>query len=215
MSDKLIPSPDPSNSLRTPGQGLDKEQAFLRIMQGHWRYLENEKERREVTPRDRDLHAQGQFPFAAILGCADSRVSPELIFDQGQGDIFVVRVAGSIVGNGELASMEYAVTNLGVRLLMVLGHEQCGAVCAALESAPTSETIGFLIREIGPAIEEARAGPGPMLENAIIANVRRSAELLASRSEAIAAAVRDGKLRIIGAVYSLSSGDLEVHHVIG
>ena len=139
--------------------------------------------KRHITREDHDLHFQGQFPFAAILGCADSRVSPELIFDQDQGDLYVVRVAGTIVGNGELASMEYAVTHLGVRLLLVLGHENCGAVRAAVETADAPGTIGFLLREIAPAVEEARAVGVLLLDNAIIANVRRSARLLASGNE--------------------------------
>ena len=92
-----------------PGQGLSKEEAFLRILDGHWRYLDNQRKNVTTTEEDRNRHAQGQYPFAAILGCADSRVSPEVIFDQGQGDLFVVRVAGNVVGDFEVASLEYAI----------------------------------------------------------------------------------------------------------
>ena len=99
------PKPDPS---RTPGQGLTKEEALHRLLEGHWRYLENRRAHRSITEDDRARHAAGQYPFAVIVGCADSRVSPELIFDQGLGDLFVVRVAGNYIGTGVTASVEYA-----------------------------------------------------------------------------------------------------------
>lgn len=90
--------------------------------------------RRFVTASDRLRHLGGQYPFASILGCADSRVSPEVIFDQGQGDLFVVRVAGQVVGEFEIASLEYSVQHLGVKLILVMGHENCGAVKAAIST---------------------------------------------------------------------------------
>ena len=154
------PWDQPCERLDQPGQGLNREQAFRRILDGHWRYLQNERQQIHVTHEDRQRHAEGQFPFAAILGCADSRVSPEVIFDQGQGDLFVVRVAGNVLGDFEQASLEYAVQNLGVRLVLVMGHEQCGAVKAAIGGTVIPGVLGHLINEIRPAVEQAQGQDG-------------------------------------------------------
>ncbi len=199
----------------TPAQGLDKEEALFRLLEGHWRYLRNETVVTPVEASDRNAHAQGQYPFAAILGCADSRVSPELIFDQRQGDLFVVRVAGNIVGDGELASIEYAVEHLGVRLVVVLGHEQCGAVKAATENADLEGPIGYLVRQIAPAVERARSLPGVLLDNAVDENIRRSVHRLTEGSRSIAHRVDCGDVRILGARYALQSGDAEILLTLG
>lgn len=111
--------------------------------------------------------------------------------------------------------MEYAVEHLGVRLVIVLGHEKCGAVKAATESSDAHGPIGFLLREITPAVEEARTLPGSLLDNAVSENVRRSAQLLVTRSESIARQVNSGQLRIVGAVYHLSTGDVAIYHTVG
>ncbi len=204
-----------TNPSRSPGQSLSKEQALLRLLEGHWRFLNNERSARSTTEDERERLAEGQYPFAAILGCADSRVSPELIFDQGHGDLFVVRVAGNIVGTGTLASIEYAIEYLGVRLVVVLGHAKCGAVSAAIETSEGHGAFGFLVREIAPAVEEARLLPGALLENAVAVNVRRSVELLVSRSDSVARRIESGAVRIVGAVYSLATGDVSILHTVG
>ncbi len=211
-------SPDEHNEIdhsREPGQGLTKEQAFKRLLEGHWRYLENRRLQRTMTSECHTFHAQGQYPLAAMLGCADSRVSPELIFDQGQGDIFVVRVAGNIVGDAELASLEYAVANLGVKLLVVMGHENCGAVKAALTIQNADGAMGYLLREIGPAVAEARLLPEPLLDKAVECNVKHSVNALLERSPTLRKAVDDGLIRIVGIVYRLSTGDIEFHATVG
>lgn len=208
-------SPNSTDRSREPGQGLTKEEAFSRLLEGHWRYLENQRLHRTVTNEDRDLHSQGQYPLAALLGCADSRVSPELIFDQGQGDIFVVRVAGNIVGEAEVASLEYAVANLGVKLLVVMGHESCGAVKAALGANDAEGALGYLLREIAPAVVEARTLPGELLENAVECNVKHSVHVLLERSPSLRKAVDDGLVRVVGIVYHLSTGDIEFHATVG
>jgi carbonic anhydrase len=213
-----IPNDQPSidDPSRAPGQGLTKEQALLRLLEGHWRYLANEKRIRVFTEMDRIKHAEAQFPFAVILGCADSRVAPEIIFDQGLGDLFVARVAGNIAGTGEIASIEYAIEFLGVKLIVVLGHQNCGAVNAALGTDHPPGLIEFLISEISPAVEEARkCTTGSLLDNAVAANVRRCAEMLVVRSECISKRVDSGNVRIVGAVYRLNTGDVDINHVIG
>lgn len=198
-----------------PGQGLTKEEAFLRMLHGHWRYLHNQRQNTETSREDRERHAEGQFPFAALLGCADSRVSPEVIFDQAQGDLFVVRVAGHVAGDFEIASLEYAIENLGVTLVIVMGHEKCGAVKAAMQGVDPHGYVGRLISEIVPAIEESRDEPGDALQNAVRANVRCCIRHLPERSECIRNGLAAGQLRLIGLVYDLASGDIVIHETLG
>ncbi|HCP13294.1 MAG TPA: hypothetical protein DIT89_13250 [Planctomycetaceae bacterium] len=209
------PWDQPCERLDQPGQGLNREQAFRRILDGHWRYLQNERQQIHVTHEDRQRHAEGQFPFAAILGCADSRVSPEVIFDQGQGDLFVVRVAGNVLGDFEQASLEYAVQNLGVRLVLVMGHEQCGAVKAAIGGTVIPGVLGQLINEIRPAVEQAQGQDGDLLNNAIRSNVCHTVDMLLERSAAIRDLVAAGEVRVIGLVYDLASGDLQFQRTVG
>ncbi|HAP08189.1 MAG TPA: hypothetical protein DCR20_10205 [Planctomycetaceae bacterium] len=209
------PWDQPCERLDQPGQGLNREQAFRRILDGHWRYLQNERQQIHVTHEDRQRHAEGQFPFAAILGCADSRVSPEVIFDQGQGDLFVVRVAGNVLGEFEQASLEYAVQNLGVRLVLVMGHEQCGAVKAAIGGTVIPGVLGQLINEIRPAVEQAQGQDGDLLNNAIRSNVCHTVDMLLERSAAIRDLVAAGEVRVIGLVYDLASGDLQFQRTVG
>lgn len=209
------PWDQPAERLEQPGQGLNREQAFRRILDGHWRYLQNERQQIAVTHDDRRRHSEGQYPFAAILGCADSRVSPEVIFDQGQGDLFVVRVAGNVLGDFEQASLEYAVQNLGVRLVLVMGHEQCGAVKAAISGTPLPGSIGRLIEEIRPAVQQAQMQDGDLLNNAIHRNVCHTVDVLLERSEAVRTLVDAGEVRVIGLVYDLASGDLQFLTSVG
>ena len=198
-----------------PGQGLSKEEAFLRILDGHWRYLDNQRKNVTTTEEDRNRHAQGQYPFAAILGCADSRVSPEVIFDQGQGDLFVVRVAGNVVGDFEVASLEYAIEHLGVSLVIVMGHEKCGAVKSAIATREAPGAIGKLLQQIYPAVDEAKNMEGDLLALAGRCHVSRCVDLLVEQSPSIASRVADGRLRVIGLIYDLGSGDLDIRNTRG
>jgi carbonic anhydrase len=208
----------PVPTVSIPGRGMTKEEAFQRILEGHWRYLQNQRESITTTSEDRSRHSQGQYPFAAILGCADSRVSPEVIFDQGQGDIFVVRVAGHVVGDFEVASLEYAIEHLGVSLVIVMGHEHCGAVKAALgvqAGASIEGPIGKLLEAIQPAASEARGLEGDLLGQAIRSHVRRSVDAMFEHSACMRLAVDGGTLRVIGLVYDLASGDLDIQKTVG
>lgn len=201
--------------MERPGQGLTPEQAFRRMLDGHWRYLRNERESVSTTRQDRERHAQGQYPFAAILGCADSRVSPEVIFDQGQGDLFVARVAGNVAGDFEQASLEYAVQVLGVPLIVVMGHEGCGAVQAALHAPDTPGAIGRLLQEIVPAVERVEGDDSQLMHAAVRRNVCHTVDQLLANSEIIRVKVADGSLRIVGLVYGLASGDLDFQRLEG
>src|SRR5690606_28034176 len=153
-----------------------------------------------------------QRPFAAILSCADSRVSPELAFDQGPGDLFVVRVAGNFVSEDGLASLEYAVNFLGTRLIMVLGHTNCGAVDAAIKVVRDEvELPGHrpgVLREIKPAAEKALASGGDVLATAITENVRLGVNRLTTAKPIIADQVAAGGIKIVGGIYDLATGSI-------
>jgi carbonic anhydrase len=187
--------------------------AALRVLQaGNWRYRHGKLQLRDYSPVGERI-ASKQQPFAAILTCADSRISPELVFDVERGNLFVSRIAGNGVDVGTLGSTEYAVAVLGVKLVMVLGHSDCGAVKAALEvvhgtkSYPAKKygAIGDVVDEVVPAVRGIPAGKNA-LGQGIVANARAQAEALRGREPIIAPAVRRGDLNVVVAVYDIGSG---------
>jgi carbonic anhydrase len=145
-----------------------------------------------------------------ILGCADSRVPPEVVFDQGLGDLFVVRVAGNIVDDVVLASLEYGAGHLESPLLMVLGHSHCGAVAATLEEGELEGHLNRLAEAIRPAALRAREHPGDPLERAVRINVEMTAECLRTSEPVLSERIRAGKLKVVGACYHLDSGEVEL-----
>ena len=161
--------PVKAGSCELPGQGLTKEEAFFRILNGHWRYLQNKRRNTTTSQEDRARHAEGQYPFAAILGCADSRVSPEVIFDARPGELFVVRNVANLVPpfetgglyHGTSAALEFAVQALRVKHIVVLGHGRCGGIRAYADeqSQPLSpgDFIGKWISLIDPVAEKLGA----------------------------------------------------------
>jgi carbonic anhydrase len=159
----------------------------------------------ETADRQREL-ASGQSPHAEILSCADSRVPPELIFDQGLGDLFIIRVAGNVVSDTELGSLEYGAEHLHVPLLVVLGHQHCGAVTAAVEGGEAEGHIAALVNLLRPAVEKTRGMPGDHVENAVKANVEMVVKQLRTSTPVLAKLVSEGKLKVVGAVYSLDTG---------
>jgi len=159
----------------------------------------------------------GQNPFAAIVACSDSRVPVELLFDQGLGDLFVIRVAGNIVAPSQIGSVEFAAANLGSRLVVVLGHSNCGAVDATLkEMAQLEETrspnLRHIVDQIRPAVEALVTADGaPTLDDAVAANVRHSVERLRHGSEILENLIASGELLVVGARYSIESGEVEFY----
>ncbi|HEV7300769.1 MAG TPA: carbonic anhydrase [Tepidisphaeraceae bacterium] len=156
----------------------------------------------------------GQHPYAAVLSCADSRVPVELVFDAGIGDLFVVRVAGNVADEDETGTLEYGVEHLGITAVVVIGHSKCGAVTAVVDGAHVTPSIAKLVDNIVPAAEEARrATPvltgGPLVARAIRANVRRATVELTERSPLLAEYVKSGKLKIIGGVYDIHTGQVD------
>lgn len=191
------------------GSPLTPDEALAKLMEGNQRFVA----RRRLNPHQ-DLAritevAVGQAPFAAILSCADSRVVPEIAFDQGIGDLFVVRVAGNIAITEDIASEEYAVGVLKAPLLMVVGHERCGAVAAALEGGELPGVIESLVFAIRPAIAASEGESGDRLTNAVKANVRLQVQRLQT-SSVLASAVQEGKLKIVGAYYDLDTGEISL-----
>ena len=159
--------------------------------------------------------AGGQKPFATIIGCSDSRVAPELVFDQGLGDLFVVRVAGNVADPVDLGSVEYAAEHLGVPAIVVLGHHGCGAVKATAEAVAKGEKVegnlGAIVGEIAPAVDAARKAPGKegLLNDAAHANARRTAAALVERSAVVKKLVEEGKVKIAVAIYDVETGTIE------
>jgi carbonic anhydrase len=159
----------------------------------------------ETLARQRELIAE-QHPEAEILSCSDSRVPPEIIFDQGLGDLFVVRVAGNVASDTEIGSLEYGAEHLHIPVLIVLGHESCGAVTAAVQGGEPEGHIASLVDHIKPAVEKTRKTTGDAISNAVRANVQMVVQQLRSSEPILSHLVAQGKLKIVGGVYSLESG---------
>lgn len=197
---------------------LTSDQALKELMDGNKRFIQSMKESCVLRTPDRRMEvAEGQNPFAIILACADSRVSPEIIFDQWIGDLFVVRVAGNIAtpaNYGILGSIEYGVIVLGVNLIMVLGHSRCGAVEGAIKAVKTGAafpgSIGNIVKAIQPSVEKAEGEPGDLLQNAILENVRTGMGILRNSDPVVAPMVKEGKVKIVGGNYDLVSGEVSL-----
>jgi carbonic anhydrase len=194
-----------------PASAADTPDAALRLLtEGNERYVANQPRERDFSA-GRASRALGQAPFAAILSCADSRVAPELAFDQGPGDLFVVRVAGNFVTTEGLASLEFGAAVLGTELIMILGHSSCGAVNATVAALQKGNKlpghIADLVRAMKPGIEEEIKQEGPDLEQrAVVANVRHNVKRLQQATPILAKMVAEKKLRVVGAVYDLPTG---------
>ncbi len=161
----------------------------------------------ETVDRQRQL-VSGQHPHAEILSCSDSRVPPEIVFDQGLGDLFIIRVAGNVASDVEIGSLEYGAEHLHIPLLVVLGHESCGAVTAAVQGDLPEGHIAALVDLIKPAVEKTRGMPGDPVANAVRLNVEMVVKQLRSSNPILSELVAHGKLRIVGAVYSIETGSV-------
>lgn len=191
------------------------DSALKELLDGNQRYVAGKMKHPHQSTQHRRKLVPHQHPFASMLACSDSRVPPEVIFDQGLGDLFVVRVAGNIIDEeAVLGSLEYAVGHLNTPLLMVLGHRACGAVKATVDALAKSEEgeghLPFIIHAIQPAVAEARKRPGDVVDNAVRANVWKAIEQLKQAGPILSAMVRNQKLKIVGAYYDLESGKVEL-----
>lgn len=189
---------------------VSAREALEKLKAGNARYVEDRRKRPNADLSRRVSLVGGQAPFAIILSCADSRVIPEMIFDQGMGDLFVIRVAGNISDNDAvLGSIEYAAVHLNVNLILVLGHQSCGAVTAAVDGNPTDLHIDELVRAIAPAVEIARKQPGDLLDNAIRCNAHYVADHLRTTGPVLGDLVKDRGLEVVAGYYRLDSGEVE------
>ncbi len=197
---------------------IPPEEGIERLKSGNLRYASGnfDWEKQDAEMRRREL-VDGQEPFAVILGCSDSRVPVETIFDQRPGDLFVIRVAGNIAKTTQIGSIEYGIEILGARLVVVLGHSGCGAVQATLTeiqnpSGNLSPGLEAIISSIRPAVKnlpQDESNPFAYMEEAVHANVNRTVNRLHQRSEIVHKKTLQGKVRIVGAVYSLATGKVE------
>jgi carbonic anhydrase len=196
-----------------PENVLSPDAALERLMQGNARYVDGVSRRHDFK-HEREPLSRGQNPFAAVLSCADSRIAPEYCFDTARGDVFVCRLAGNFASDVIIASLEYAVAVLNTPLIMVLGHEACGAVDAAIKSVTEGASfpghLPELMTALTPAVTEARDMPGDLLVNATRRNVIRNVEKLKTAGPILDSFVKDKKLRIVGGVYQLGSGKVDL-----
>jgi carbonic anhydrase len=206
----LAADPPPANVPNT----ISGDAALHRLMQGNARYAAH-----KMNPRDFDAgraaRSGAQYPIAAILGCADSRVGPEFIFDQGSGELFVVRVAGNVISDAGTASLEYATQFLGAPLILVLGHSNCGAVAAAIKSAeggpPLPGHLPDLIARITPAVTATQSSPpAGRLAAAIAENVRLTVQQTSTTTPLLSQLVSTGKVKVAGGIYNLATGKVHL-----
>jgi carbonic anhydrase len=197
----------------TPKTAPPPDQVLKLMQAGNQRFSSGASTHPRRTPADFKPLAAGQSPIACVVACADSRVTPEILFDLGIGELFVVRVAGNYVdgaGPTVKGSIEYAVAELGVSLVMVLGHSQCGAIKAAIQHLHDKDAlpgaINDLVNAIKPAVTASENLPGDKLENAIRVNVQRGVQRLNTLGPIVAPAVASGKIKVVGGVYDLATG---------
>ena len=192
-----------------PAASVTSDEALKKLNEGNARFVSGNRQPLDVAKRRTEV-AKDQKPFAIVLSCADSRVAPELVFDQGLGDIFVIRTAGEVIDPAATGSIEYAVGHLGVPLIVVLGHQRCGAVAAAVSGANEPGHIADLLKAIQPAVEAVKGKPGDAVDNAVHAQALAVAKQLQSTGPIISESVKSGKLLILAGYYSLDSGKVEV-----
>ena len=189
-----------------PAASVSADAALAKLKEGNGRFVNSKVSAGKPTAARRAETAQGQHPFAIILGCADSRTSREIIFDQNIGDIFVDRNAGNLVDDHTLGTIEYGVEHLGVRLIVVKGHERCGAVQAAVAGDTAPGHIQSLVRDIQPAVQAVKGKPGDQVHLAVAENARLMAEEIRTKAD-FGDLAKD--VKIIPAVYDLDSGNVD------
>lgn len=189
---------------------MEKKKSPIELLkEGNRRYVAGQMLHPHEDFERRKEVCNGQKPFAVIVGCSDSRVPPQVIFDQGIGDLFIIRVAGNIVDDVALGSIEYAVEHLGTQLVVVLGHSKCGAVIATAQGGEPHGHICSIANMIMPAVEKAKTQKGDLVENAIRNNIDMVVDTIKNSEPVMAKSVKEGKVKVIGAYYDLDSGVVE------
>ncbi|MFB2897569.1 carbonic anhydrase [Aerosakkonemataceae cyanobacterium BLCC-F50] len=188
-------------------QPVPPDAALQRIIEGNKRFVEDKRQNLQSKLRLQET-AAAQYPFASILTCADSRLPAEIVLDQGLGDLFVVRVAGNVASQTAIGSLEFSTAVLGTQLIMVVGHERCGAVAAAVKGDPLPGRMGVFVEEIKPAVRSVRGKTGDPVDNAVAANVKYQVDNLKQKSTILSNLIAEGKLKIMGGRYDLDTGEL-------
>ena len=196
-----------------PQNVMSPDAALKRLMEGNARYVGGKSKLHDFKS-EREALVGGQNPYAAVLSCADSRIAPEYAFDSARGDLFVCRVAGNFANDDTVASMEYGVAVLGVPVILVLGHDSCGAVDATIKSLkdnkPLPGHIPSLVNALAPAVKASAQQSGNPLDNAIKQNVIDNIAKLKSAAPILNAAVEQNKLKVVGGIYRLATGKVEL-----
>lgn len=203
----------PAKAPPKPENVLSPDAALARLMEGNARYVGGRSRLHDFT-HEREALVGGQNPFAAVLSCADSRIAPEYCFDTSRGDVFVCRVAGNFASDDMVASFEYAVQVLNTPLIMVLGHESCGAVDATIKSIKDGTTLPghlpALVDALAPAVKAVQGASGDLLANAIRRNVELNVEKLKAAAPILKSFADEKKIRVVGGVYELKSGRVQL-----
>ena len=189
---------------------LNSDEALKQLIKGNQRFVDSKMLYQNQSVERRSEVAKGQNPTAVIVSCSDSRVPTEIVFDQGLGDLFVIRSAGNLVDDIGLGSIEYAVEHLGVQLIIVLGHERCGAVSAAVQGGEAPGHIAKIVKEIHPAVEIAKKQSGDLVDNSVISNINMVVNRLQESEPILKEFVNSKKLKIIGARYDLDDGIVKI-----
>ncbi|WP_375472372.1 carbonic anhydrase [uncultured Nostoc sp.] len=190
-------------------EDITPDKALQELLDGNERFAKRKRRNPDQSYSRLVEVAKGQKPFASILGCADSRVPSEIVFDQGLGDLFVCRIAGNIATTQQIGSLEFGSLVLGSKVIMVVGHERCGAVQAAIKGDPVPGQIGSLLEAIKPSVESSKDQPGDKLENACKANVLAQIKKLKS-SSVLSELIKAEKLKIVGGYYDLDTGEINI-----
>jgi carbonic anhydrase len=213
LPDRLVTAAEKTAAPPKPQNAISPDQALQRLIAGNERYVSGNSDTHDFKD-EREALVSGQNPFVAVLSCSDSRIAPEYAFDTARGDLFAIRVAGNFVTDEGLASLEYAVAVLGAPLILVLGHESCGAIDAGIKAVKDQTVfpghIPKLTEALKPAIEKVLKQPGNLMENATAQNVKDSVQRLNNATPLITDALGKGKLKIVGGVYRLATGKVEL-----
>ncbi|MEI7475195.1 MAG: carbonic anhydrase [bacterium] len=189
---------------------ISADEAFNRLIDGNKRFVKLKLMHPDESNKRRHELASGQHPIAIVLSCSDSRVPPELLFDQGLGDLFIIRDAGNVADDVVIGSLEYAAGHLNVPLVIVLGHEKCGAVTAAVDGHADSEHIEKILDQIKPAVITAKKEQGDLIDNTVRENVKYVVDEIKNSNPVLAKKYKNGELKVVGAYYHLEDGKVEL-----
>ncbi|BCX67185.1 MULTISPECIES: carbonic anhydrase [Pseudomonas] len=213
LPDRVIQAAEKTSAPPKPKNVINPDEALKRLMKGNERYISGNSKKHDFKS-EREALVSGQNPFVAVLSCSDSRIAPEYAFDTARGDLFAIRVAGNFVTDEGLASLEYGVAVLGAPLILVLGHESCGAIEAGIKAVKEHTVFPGQIQKLTdalkPSIETVINQPGDLVENATVQNVKNTVDRLKKATPLLTDALGNGKLKIVGGIYRLATGKVEL-----